>query len=91
MSKYATKFEVVDDLPKEGRCLRNGGFQQEVIDALLQHPNQWIRIMAGHKNNEKAMRSMGRYIHQRDERVEVSGRTIGNEFIMFARIHTNQE
>ena len=47
--------------------------------------------MAGHKNNEKAMRSMGRYIHQRDERVEVSGRTIGNEFIMFARIHTNQE
>ena len=91
MSKYATKFEVVDDLPEDGRPFRKGNFQQEVIDALLQHPHQWMRIMAGHKNNEKAMRSMGRYIRQRDERVEVSGRTVGDEFIMFARIHTIKE
>ena len=87
MSKYATKFEVVEDLPGEGRRVgRKSSFQQEVIDALLQHPNQWMRIMAGSKNNEAAMRSMGRYIRQRDERVEVSGRTTGDEFIMFARI-----
>ena len=92
MSKYATKFEVVDRLP--GRNYdkpKSSGFQQEVIDELLQHPGQWVRIMAGPKDHEKSMRSMARYIRKRDERVEVSGRTVGDEFIMFARIHTNQE
>ena len=89
MSKYATKFEVVDRLP-EGNTAgkKDGGFQQQVIDELLQHPGQWVRIMAGHKDHEKSMRSMTRFIRKRDERVEVSGRTIDDTFIMFARIHT---
>lgn len=92
MSKYATKFEVVDRLPgnKSGRP-KNGGFQQQVIDELLQHPGQWVRIMAGHKDHERSMRSTSRYIRKRDERVEVSGRTIDDAFIMFARIHTTKE
>ena len=89
MSKYATKFEVVDRLPGKDTGKKNGGFQQQVIDELLQHPGQWVRIMAGHKDNEKSMRSMTRYIRNRDERVEVSGRTIDESFIMFARIVIN--
>ena len=90
MSKYATKFEVVDHLPgRDTTGKKNGGFQQQVIDELLQHPGQWVRIMAGHKDNEKSMRSMARYIRKRDERVEVSGRIIDEAFIMFARIFTN--
>ena len=92
MSKYATKFEVVDRLPNALTCSgkpKNGGFQQQVIDELLQHPGQWVRIMAGPKDHEKSMRSMARYIRKRDERVEISGRTIDDTFVMFARIHTN--
>ena len=90
MSKYATKFEVVDRLPGgDTTGKKNGGFQQQVIDELLQHPGQWVRIMAGHKDHEKSMRSMARYIHKRDERVEVAGRTIDDAFIMFARIVTD--
>ena len=89
MSKYATKFEVVDHLPgKDNTGKKNGGFQQQVIDELLQHPGQWVRIMAGPKDHEKSMRSMARYIRKRDERVEVSGRILDDTFVMFARIHT---
>ena len=89
MSKYATKFEVVDRLPGRGTTgKKNSSFQQQVIDELLQHPDQWVRIMAGSKDHEKSMRSMARYIRERDERVEVSGRIIDGTFIMFARIHT---
>lgn len=87
MSKHATKFEVVDDLPEDGRGYNmRTSFQQEVIDALLQHPNKWMRIMAGPKDGQKSMRSMARYIRQRDNRVEARGRTNDDEFIMFARI-----
>ena len=89
MSKYAIKFEVVDRLPgSDNTRKKNNSFQQQVIDELLQHPGQWVRIMAGHKDHEKSMRSMARYIHKRDERVEVSGRSIDGAFIMFARIVT---
>ena len=93
MSKYATKFEVVDRLPgrQPNDKQKNGGFQQQVIDELLQHPGQWVRIMAGHKDREKSMRSMARYIRKRDERVEVSGRTIDDTFLVFARIDITKE
>ena len=92
MSKYATKFEVVDRLPEKssGRPM-NGSFLQRVIDELLQHPGQWVRIMEGPKDHEKSMRSIARYIRKRDERVEVSGRTIDDTLIMFARIDITKE